>query len=84
MVFGQFEPELVRETVELAIDHIKGYQPELAAMMAEKVARMTAESGIRQRDDLDAVVAQVVKYLQDSQKIYINQNNLLTLAVLKI
>ncbi|MDJ0571980.1 MAG: DICT sensory domain-containing protein [Pleurocapsa sp. MO_192.B19] len=66
--FWTFEPELVRETVELAIDHIKGYQPELAAMMAEKVARMTAESGIRQRDDLDAVVAQVVKYLQDSQK----------------
>ncbi|MBE9045395.1 metal-dependent phosphohydrolase [Pleurocapsales cyanobacterium LEGE 10410] len=66
--FWTFEPELVRETVELAIDHIKGYQPELAEAMAQKVARMTAESATRQRDDLDAVVSQVVKYLQDSRK----------------
>ena len=66
--FWTFEPKLVRETVELAIDHIKGYNRELAELMTAKVAKMTAESGIRQRDDLDAVVSQVVKYLQDSKK----------------
>ncbi len=66
--FWTFEPKLVRETVELAIDHIKGYQPELAELLTQKVAKMTAESGTRQRDDLDAVVSRVVKYLQNSQK----------------
>ncbi|MEM6611865.1 MAG: DICT sensory domain-containing protein [Cyanobacteria bacterium P01_C01_bin.72] len=66
--FWTFEPELVRETVELAIDHIKTYDPDLAALMAAKVEKMTAESAPRQRDDLDAVVSQVVKYLQDSRK----------------
>ncbi len=66
--FWTFEPKLVRETVELAIDHIRGYNSELAEIMTTKVAKMTAESGTRQRDDLDAVVSQVVKYLQDSKK----------------
>jgi DICT domain-containing protein len=66
--FWTFEPEVVRETVELAIDHIKGYQPELAELMATKVTKMTAEAANRQRDDLDAVVSQVVKYLQNSQQ----------------
>lgn len=66
--FWTFEPALVRETVELTIDHIKNYKPELAALLAERVARMADEHGIRQRDDLDAVVSQVVKYLQNSQK----------------
>ena len=66
--FWTFEPELVRETVELAIDHVRVYQPELAEAMSEKVARMTAESATRQREDLDAVVSQVVKYLQQSRQ----------------
>ncbi|MEM8832615.1 MAG: DICT sensory domain-containing protein [Cyanobacteria bacterium P01_G01_bin.19] len=66
--FWTFEPALVRETVELTIEHIKNYKPELAALLAERVARMADEHGIRQRDDLDAVVSQVVKYLQNSQK----------------
>jgi len=66
--FWTFEPELVRETVELAIEHMADYNRDLAASMKAKVERMTAESATRQRDDLDAVVSQVVKYLQDSRK----------------
>ena len=66
--FWTFEPELVRETVELAIDHVQKYDADLAALMSDKVAKMTAESATRQRDDLDAVVSQVVKYLQESRK----------------
>jgi DICT domain-containing protein len=66
--FWTFEPELVQETVELAIDHVSKYDPQLAQMMTTKVAKMTAESATRQRDDLDAVVSQVIKYLQDSHK----------------
>ncbi|MEY2832254.1 MAG: hypothetical protein RLZZ574_1512 [Cyanobacteriota bacterium] len=64
--FWTFEPELVQETVELAIDHVSKYDPKLAQMITSKVAKMTAESATRQRDDLDAVVSQVIKYLQDS------------------
>jgi DICT domain-containing protein len=66
--FWTFEPKLVRETVEIAINHIQGYQPELAELMTAKVAKITAEAAHRQRDDLDAVVSQVVKYLQNSQE----------------
>lgn len=66
--FWTFEPKIVRETVELAIDHVQKYDPDLAELMTSRVAKMTAESGSRQRDDLDAVVSQVVKYLQDSHK----------------
>lgn len=67
--FWTFEPKLVRETVELTIDHIKSYEPKLADLMTAKVARMTAESATRQRNDLDAVVSQVVRYLQNSREI---------------
>ncbi len=67
--FWTFEPEIVYETVEIAIAHIAEYQPELAQLMTTQVEKMTAESATRQRDDLDAVVSQVVKYLQDSHKI---------------
>lgn len=70
--FWTFEPELVRETVELAINHMANYDPKLAELMAGKVAKMTAESATRQRDDLGAVVSQVIKYLQNSHET-INQ-----------
>ncbi|MEM9506633.1 MAG: DICT sensory domain-containing protein [Cyanobacteria bacterium P01_E01_bin.35] len=66
--FWTFEPKLVLETVELAIDHVASYNPQLAELMTSKVAKMTAESATRQRDDLDAVVSQVVKYLQNSHR----------------
>ena len=66
--FWTFEPDLVRETIELTIDHIKGYKPDLAEELSQKVARMSHIYGLRQRDDLDAVVSQVVKYLQESRK----------------
>jgi DICT domain-containing protein len=66
--FWTFEPKLVKETVELAIAHIQSYDPSLAALIAQKLTKMTAEYCTRQRDDLDAVVSQVIKYLQDSHK----------------
>ena len=66
--FWTFEPKLVTETVELAVEHMANYNPDLAASMKARVERMTAESATRQRDDLDAVVSQVVKYLQESRK----------------
>lgn len=66
--FWTFEPELVHETVELAIDHVAGYNPQLADLLRAKVNKINAEAATRQRDDLDAVVSQVVKYLQNSHR----------------
>ena len=66
--FWTFEPKIVCETVDIAIAHIADYDPELAQLMATQVKKMTSESVTRQRDDLDAVVSQVVKYLQNSHK----------------
>jgi DICT domain-containing protein len=66
--FWTFEPELVKETVELTIEHLATYDRDLAATLRSQVAKMTAEYGTRQREDLDRVVSLVVNYLQASQQ----------------
>ncbi|MGV2831494.1 DICT sensory domain-containing protein [Myxosarcina sp. GI1(2024)] len=66
--FWTFEPILVRETINLAIDHINNYRPELARMLAAKAEAVNAQFNARRRDDIDAVVSLVVRYLQASQK----------------
>ncbi len=66
--FWTFEPELVRETVQLAIAHIANYQPDFAAMLQERMQQITTEFRTSQRDDLDAVVSRVVNYLQACQE----------------
>lgn len=66
--FWTFEPKLVRETINLAIDHIKNYRPDLAKTLAEKAEAVNAQFNARRRDDIDAVVSLVVEYLQTSQK----------------
>ncbi|MDF5720919.1 MAG: DICT sensory domain-containing protein [Rhizonema sp. PD37] len=60
-----FEPELVQETAELAIAHIKGYQPELAEkLIADKQAiQLTLTTPF----DLGRIVSRVVDYLQTGQ-----------------
>jgi DICT domain-containing protein len=65
--FWTFEPELVRETVELAIAHIADYRPDFATKLQEQTERISSDR-TRKRDDLDAVVSRVVNYLQDSQQ----------------
>jgi DICT domain-containing protein len=65
--FWTFEPELVRETVEIAIAHIGQYDPSLQQRLTAQLAAMTANFGQCQRDDLGAVVAKVVDYLQTTQ-----------------
>ncbi|HEY9651432.1 MAG TPA: DICT sensory domain-containing protein [Coleofasciculaceae cyanobacterium] len=65
--FWTFEPELVRETVELAIAHIGDYDPDLQQALTAQVEAMTAAFGTKQRDDMAAVVSRVVDYLQNTQ-----------------
>ncbi|MGK7924107.1 MAG: DICT sensory domain-containing protein, partial [Spirulina sp.] len=62
--FWTFEPELVRETVDLTISHIGEYDRDLQRHLSDRVNAMNAEFGHCQRDDLNAVVAKVVDYLQ--------------------
>ncbi len=62
--FWTFEPELVKETVELAIAHIQDYDPALAANLTSRLESITQEFDSQQQDDLSAVVSRVVGYLQ--------------------
>ena len=66
--FWTFEPELVKETVELAIAHIQDYNPSLAANLTSRVESMTQESGSQRQDELGAVVSRVIHYLQTCHK----------------
>ncbi|NJP08880.1 MAG: metal-dependent phosphohydrolase [Leptolyngbyaceae cyanobacterium RU_5_1] len=64
--FWTFETSLVQETVELAIAHIRPYNPALADQLSTQVEQIVA-SQADERDDLGVVVARVVDYLQTSQ-----------------
>jgi len=64
--FWTFEPDLVRETVELAIAHIGGYDRELEQKLTAQLEKMT--SGQMSGEYLGKVVSRVVKYLQTSQQ----------------
>jgi DICT domain-containing protein len=66
--FWTFEPELVRETVELAIAHIGHYNPELQQVLTAQVEQISAVSGTKQRDDIGMVVSRVVDYLHAGQE----------------
>ncbi|MBK1987161.1 metal-dependent phosphohydrolase [Sphaerospermopsis aphanizomenoides BCCUSP55] len=61
-----FEPELVRETAELAIAHIEKYNPELANKLTTH--KQAIQPGIISPHDLGTVVTRVVDYLQSGQE----------------
>ncbi|WP_413200873.1 DICT sensory domain-containing protein [Nostoc piscinale] len=61
-----FEPELVKETAELAIAHIQQYNPELAAKLITH--KEAIQSRLAAPEDLSTVVSRVVDYLQTGQE----------------
>lgn len=61
-----FEPALVKETIELAIDHIANYNPELQQKLTQQLETITQES-LSEKDDLGEIVARVIDYLQQGQ-----------------
>lgn len=63
--FWTFEPELVREAVELAIAHIGRYQPSLQQSLTTQLQQLAPQ--IMSFDALSTVVSKVVDYLQASQ-----------------
>jgi DICT domain-containing protein len=66
--FWTFEPELVKETIELAIEHIGKYDRQLQQNLLQRVQKIEEQSDSSQRDDLGEVVAKVVNYLQTSHQ----------------
>lgn len=62
--FWTFEPELVKETVELAIAHIQTYDSNLAADLSSRVELMAQQFGSQAQADLGNVVSRVIGYLQ--------------------
>lgn len=66
--FWTFEPELVLETVEIAIAHIGQYNPQLQARLQSQVQAILTESQTAEPDDLHQVVSRVVDYLQIHQQ----------------
>lgn len=80
--FWTFEPELVRETVNLAIAHIGSYNEELPGTLTKQVQEITANFGTRERDNIKLVVSRVVDYLasfhQDLHQVGEENINLLS------
>jgi DICT domain-containing protein len=69
-----FEPGLVQETASLMLDHIGTYNPDLQQQLAVHLEAIVAQSqtetalyGLPTADNLGAIVARVVEYLQTSQ-----------------
>ncbi len=60
-----FEPELVQETAEIAIAHIKKYNPELAEKLTADKQQIVPS--MARSENLGAVVSRVVDYLQTGQ-----------------
>ena len=72
--FWTFEPELVRETVELTISHIKNYNPELAAKLQTHVEQISTNWSQEPREDIGAVLSSVVSYLETSHRNLLEQH----------
>lgn len=66
--FWTFEPELVKETVELTIEHIDRYDRSLAQNLSKQVEQISTKFSSQQKDDLATVVSKVVNYLQTEEK----------------
>lgn len=65
--FWTFEPDLVKETVILAIAHIETYDAELARNLSDRLEQISAEYSKQAPEKLTAVVSRVIDYLQESQ-----------------
>jgi DICT domain-containing protein len=64
--FWTFEANLVQETMELAIAHLRTDNPALADQLTNQIQTIQA-TPIDKRDDLEPIVSRVVDYLQESQ-----------------
>jgi DICT domain-containing protein len=73
--FWTFEASLVQETAELAIAHIRGYNPALADRLITHLQAI-GSTQTEQRDDLGQIVARVVDYLQAGHRDLLQQGDI--------
>jgi DICT domain-containing protein len=66
--FWTFEPNLVQETIELAISHIGVYNADLATQLTAQLDMITAAIPTTPPDDLCEIVPRIITYLQTSQE----------------
>ena len=66
--FWTFDPELVEETVVIAIAHIAEYSQALAQRLTDQLETMSAQFERQGQEHLGVVVSRVVDYLQTSQQ----------------
>lgn len=71
--FWTFEPKLVQETIQLAINHIGNYNSPLEKELQQHFTEITEQFGKVETENTGVVVSQVVDYLQDSQAELLNQ-----------
>jgi DICT domain-containing protein len=64
--FWTFEDNLVQETMELAIAHLRRYNPSLADTLTHQIQAIVS-TPMAPRDPLEPIVCRVVDYLQNSQ-----------------
>jgi len=68
-----FEPELVLESIEIAIAHIGNYNQALKHELEQHLMGINQQLGTVAKEDTGVVVSQVVDYLQNSQAELLNQ-----------
>lgn len=66
--FWTFESNLVTETVELAIEHVGGYDPALQQQLSTRVQDIKREAQTTDRDDIYTAVSLVMNYLKTGQQ----------------
>lgn len=67
--FWTFEANLVQEAIDLAIAHLRPYNPALAEQLSSQVEAITAGQTV-ERDDLGPIVARVVDYLHETHTVH--------------
>ena len=63
--FWTFEPDLVQETVALAVEHIRDYDSDLATDLDNRISQIKANYQQQSSEKLAAVVSKVVGYLEN-------------------
>ncbi|KAM3111627.1 DICT sensory domain-containing protein [Phormidesmis sp. 146-33] len=66
--FWTFESNLVKETVELAIDHLGRYNSDLRQQLTARVQEISTEAKAADRDDIYTAVSLVMEYLKTGQQ----------------
>ncbi|MBE9077026.1 metal-dependent phosphohydrolase [Romeria aff. gracilis LEGE 07310] len=66
--FWTFDPELVRETIDISLAHLGQYDPELQATLQQRLDQIQVQPAAK-TDGISEVVVRVVDYLQEGNSL---------------